>query len=98
MADKMNKQKSMLLVILTICIVFLVALCINVTIRYTRATEAVQDCQSYAAQLEQALGETNAALTATIDGQELKANWHVSQAQDAISGTNMLVQLCYGVR
>ena len=98
MADKMNKKKPMLLVILTICIVFLVALCSNVTIRYTRATEAVQDCQSYAAQLEQALGETNAALTATVDDQELLAHWHVSQAQDAISGTNGRVQLCYEVR
>ena len=98
MADKVNKKKSMLLVILTICIVFLVALCINVTVRYTRATEAVQDCRSYATQLERALGETNAALTATRDDQELLANWHVSQAQDAISSTNRLAKLCYEVR
>ena len=98
MADKMNKKKSMLLVILTICILFLVTLCINVTIRYTRATEATENCRSYATQLERALGETNAALTATQDDQELLANWHVSQAQDAISSTNRLAKLCYEVR
>ena len=98
MADKMNKRKPMLLVILTICIVFLVTLCINVTIRYTRATEATENCRSYATQLERALGETNAALTATQDDQELLANWHVSQAQDAISSTNRLAKLCYEVR
>ena len=96
MVDKMNKKKPMLLVILTICIVFLVTLCINVTIRYTRATEATENCRSYATQLERALGETNAALTATQDDQELLANWHVSQAQDAISSTNRLAKLCYG--
>ena len=98
MADKMNKRQRMSIIILMVCILFLVTLCINVTIRYTRATEATENCRSYATQLERALGETNAALTATQDDQELLANWHVSQAQDAISSTNRLAKLCYEVR
>ena len=98
MADKMNKRQRMSIIILMVCIVLLVTLCISMTIRSTRATEATENCRSYATQLERALGETNAALTATQDDQELLANWHVSQAQDAISSTNRLAKLCYEVR
>ena len=96
MADKMNKRTAFSTIALAFSILFLVTLCINVTIRYTRATEATENCRSYATQLERALGETNAALTATQDDQEILANWHVSQAQDAISSTNRLAKLCYG--
>ena len=98
MADKMNKRTALSTVALAFSILFLVLFSINVTIRYTRATEATENCRSYATQLEQALGQTNAALTATQDDQELLANWHVSQAQDAISSTNRLAKLCYEVR
>ena len=66
--------------------------------QFDRLESATENCRSYATQLERALGETNAALTATQDDQELLANWHVSQAQDAISGTNRLAKLCYEVR
>ena len=98
MADKMNKRTALSTVALAFSILFLVLFSISVTIRYTRATEATENCRSYATQLEQALGQTNAALTATQDDQELLANWHVSQAQDAISSTNRLAKLCYEVR
>ena len=97
MADKMNKRTALSTVALAFSILFLVMFGISVTSSFIRATEATENCRSYATQLEQALGQTNAALTATQDDQELLANWHVSQAQDAISSTNRLAKLCYEV-
>ena len=98
MADKMNKRTALSTVALAFSILFLVLFSISVTSSFIRAHDAAENCRSYATQLEQALGQTNAALTATQDDQELLANWHVSQAQDAISSTNRLAKLCYEVR
>ena len=98
MADKMNKRTALSTVALAFSILFLVLFSISVTGSFIRAHNATENCRSYATQLEQALGQTNAALTATQDDQELLANWHMSQAQDAISSTNRLAKLCYEVR